>query len=487
MVALTHRNCRQRLLEESDVRLVELARGGSPEAFEAIVLRYRQPLLRHCRRILSGAEADDAVQDAFIAAYRTIGRATPDLRLGAWLFRLAHNAALGILRRTDAHAPLDEAVGASESADDAVIRQERLQEVLAALSELPETQRRVLVEREFGGCGHREIAARVGRSEGAVRQLLSRARSELRARVAALAPFIIRVLPRDASEHVAGGAVAAKAGAILGVGLAVGSGALIVSRPSASRSPSHRSAGRQAPQHASAWQPVAVASTIHHVAPGGRYELRSASNRTGIVLSLSGDGKSRGSAARRAHSRSHATIGYGSVRTGPTRSRAELGSRSSIPNGSSGPARNGTSAQGGGTPPGSGQGATGPLGSSGQPETGSASGQSGSAPGQLGAAPGQVGSASGQSGSAPGQSGSAPGQNGSAPGQSGSVLGQNGSAPGQSGPAPGQSGSAPGQSGSTPGQSGSARQLGSNTGQAASAPGAAGSADGRSASTNGSG
>src|SRR5213076_3025603 len=57
---------------QSDARLVDLTRAGNEQAFEAIVHRYRRPLLRHCGRILPPGRAEDAVQQTFLSAYSAI-------------------------------------------------------------------------------------------------------------------------------------------------------------------------------------------------------------------------------------------------------------------------------------------------------------------------------------------------------------------------------------------------------------------------------
>ncbi len=203
MAALTDRSQRGCCRTETDQRLVEFARRGDVAAFEAIVLRYQEPLLRHCRRMLTPAEAEDAVQEAFLAAYRSIDRTGPELRLGGWLFRIAHNAALGILRRRVSTAPLEALPLVTESADAAMERRQHLRDTLGAISNLPETERQALIERALAGRGHREIAMGLGRSEGAVRQLLHRARTRLRDCVATLVPLFVRFDPRSVGERVA--------------------------------------------------------------------------------------------------------------------------------------------------------------------------------------------------------------------------------------------------------------------------------------------
>src|SRR5438128_2790136 len=84
---------------QSDARLVDLSRAASKRAFEVIVSRYRGPLLRYCERLLPPGRAEDAVQQAFLNAYRAIGRDEADLKLRPWLYRVAHNASLNLLRQ----------------------------------------------------------------------------------------------------------------------------------------------------------------------------------------------------------------------------------------------------------------------------------------------------------------------------------------------------------------------------------------------------
>ena len=87
------------LRTQSDERLLELARSGSDAAFEAIVQRYRRQLVRYCARVLGDADAEEAVQEALIRAHGALTRGASVRKLGPWLHAVAHNAALGVLRR----------------------------------------------------------------------------------------------------------------------------------------------------------------------------------------------------------------------------------------------------------------------------------------------------------------------------------------------------------------------------------------------------
>ena len=86
------------LRTQSDDRLVALAREGHERAFEAIVERYRRPLLRAARRVLPEARAEDALQQALLSAWTALQRGDEVRDLRAWLYRIVHNSALNALR-----------------------------------------------------------------------------------------------------------------------------------------------------------------------------------------------------------------------------------------------------------------------------------------------------------------------------------------------------------------------------------------------------
>src|SRR5918999_616015 len=96
------------LRAQSDSRLVDMARAGNDRAFEAIVARYKGDLLRYCSRIVRDGRGEDAVQQVFVNAYRALHGETRPLSLRSWLFGIAHNVALNVLRqRGGDHETLD--------------------------------------------------------------------------------------------------------------------------------------------------------------------------------------------------------------------------------------------------------------------------------------------------------------------------------------------------------------------------------------------
>jgi RNA polymerase sigma factor (sigma-70 family) len=177
------------LRTQSDARLVDLVRAGHDRAFEAIVHRYRRPLLRHCRRLLPPGPAEDAVQQAFLHALEAIRADQRGLALEPWLHRIAQNVAIDTVRRIDSHwEELDERMDGVEPTHAAAERRASFRSVVAGLGALPERQRRALVLRELEGRSYEEIAENLGGSADAVRQLLNRARNAMRSGVTAIVP-----------------------------------------------------------------------------------------------------------------------------------------------------------------------------------------------------------------------------------------------------------------------------------------------------------
>lgn len=175
---------------QSDERLVDLVRAGNEAAFEAIVARHRRPLQRYCARFLSESRAEDAVQQSFLSAYNSLRSSSGDMNLRPWLYRISHNTSLNMLReRGTSYEQLSEEIDGVERPDQAAERSERLREVVSAVSSLPARQRDAILLREMEGRSYEEIAVELGVSGGAVRQLLSRARSTLRAGTSALTPY----------------------------------------------------------------------------------------------------------------------------------------------------------------------------------------------------------------------------------------------------------------------------------------------------------
>jgi RNA polymerase sigma factor (sigma-70 family) len=166
----------------SDDRLASRAAGGDVAAFEAIYERYHQDLYRFCLAMVgSPPDAQDALQNTMVKALRALPGETREIKLKPWLYRIARNEAIEIIRRRHDHAELkpDQPVPDGDFAETAEAR-DRLRRLLDDLGELPDRQRGVLVMRELGGLGFDQIGEAFETSGSAARQTLYEARLSLR-------------------------------------------------------------------------------------------------------------------------------------------------------------------------------------------------------------------------------------------------------------------------------------------------------------------
>ena len=180
------------LQHESDERLVALTRAGSERAFAEITRRYQRPLRAYCSRLVGPERAQDAVQQALLQAFLSLrDRAPREIALRPWLYRIAHNCAVDLLRMgTWEYEQLDLESDGVPQPPALFEQKEELRGLIAGMRQLPEAQRQALALRELEGRSYEEISARLGHTGSGVRQLIFRARSSLRKGAsAALIPF----------------------------------------------------------------------------------------------------------------------------------------------------------------------------------------------------------------------------------------------------------------------------------------------------------
>jgi RNA polymerase sigma factor (sigma-70 family) len=215
------------LRTQSDRRLTALAADGHDRAFEAIVERYRRPLQRYLRRLLSEALAEDVLQATFVRAWQAL-RAGTDVRdLRPWLYRIAHNQALNTLRAAGSALPAVAAELPAISLEAEIERREDLRAALHGIEALPDRQRAALVAIAVADRPHADVARELGMSDGALRQLLLRARTTLRAAATALTPYPLMSWLAGGQEATAARVAEAAVGAGgAGVALKVGVAAL---------------------------------------------------------------------------------------------------------------------------------------------------------------------------------------------------------------------------------------------------------------------
>lgn len=188
------------LAAQSDQRLVHLARAGNEAAFAAIVRRYRSELVAHARRVGSPERAEDIVQQSLLGAFLALQRGSEVRHLRGWLHQIVRHTAART--RLPLHDTLDDVSLEGAPLEDIVQLRTDASETLSQVGYLPRRQRDALVGIALQGRAQAEVAATMGLSEGAVRQLVHRARCTLRAAATALTPY---PLARALASSVRGG------------------------------------------------------------------------------------------------------------------------------------------------------------------------------------------------------------------------------------------------------------------------------------------
>jgi RNA polymerase sigma-70 factor (ECF subfamily) len=182
----------------SEQSLVSALRAGSNDAFETLVRLHMAQLLRVAMRFLKNEEdARDAVQDAFISAFRSIQKFEAGATLSTWLHRIVVNSALMRLRTKRRHPEEDiedllprfaadghqvtESTDWSLSAEEMIQQSETRDMVRRLIDQLPDSYRLVLLMRDIEEMSTEETAAALGITATAVKVRLHRARQALRA------------------------------------------------------------------------------------------------------------------------------------------------------------------------------------------------------------------------------------------------------------------------------------------------------------------
>ena len=151
-------------------------------AFGTLYERYHQPLYRYCRSLLhDDGDAQDALQSAFTLALVALREGRRDAPLRPWLFRIAHNEAISLVRRRRVgDQELSEALLPTvPSAADEAAERARLALLISDLTHLPDRQRGALLMRELSGLSHADIAVALGTSTAAAKQAIFEARQAL--------------------------------------------------------------------------------------------------------------------------------------------------------------------------------------------------------------------------------------------------------------------------------------------------------------------
>lgn len=167
-----------------DAELVRRVLGGDSAAFAGLVARYRDRLGRYAVRMLGNrADAEDALQETFVRAYRSLGRCTDAERFGAWVFGILVNRCrtLGAQRaRRQRIQVADETALLRAASRDDPVGQQALREVIAtALAQLAPLLREAFLLKFVEELSYEEMADLTGASVPALKMRVLRARTEL--------------------------------------------------------------------------------------------------------------------------------------------------------------------------------------------------------------------------------------------------------------------------------------------------------------------
>jgi RNA polymerase sigma factor (sigma-70 family) len=161
-----------------DEKLAAMVTAGRDEAFATLYQRHHQAIYRYCLSMLrQEADARDALQSSMLAALSSLRASPIDGDFKPWLFRIAHNQSISIIRGRAHESPTD-APPETPSSDDPETREE-LRILVSDLAALPERQRGAIVMRELSGLSYAQIAAALATSEAGGKQLVYEARTAM--------------------------------------------------------------------------------------------------------------------------------------------------------------------------------------------------------------------------------------------------------------------------------------------------------------------
>ena len=177
-------------VKSADLELVERIRGGDGSAFEALYRQHATRLYNLASR-MTGAkgEADDLLQDIFLLAYRKIASFRGESSLGTWLYRLAMNHCLDVLRNRQTRMgqqtdSLDEPEAMPVASPVPVLSAVSRIDLERAIAALPPACRAAFLLHDVEGFGHQEVGNMLGVSEGTSKSQVHKARMRIRAYLA---------------------------------------------------------------------------------------------------------------------------------------------------------------------------------------------------------------------------------------------------------------------------------------------------------------
>ena len=166
--------------------IVARARRGDADAFEQLVEAYRNQVFRLALRMCGNeADADEVAQETFLSAWKGLPNFRGESRFSTWLYQLTTHAAIDLLRREKRQAAAEDIDGITAADDGPSLQQqaeraETRREVRAALMQLPEEYRQVLLLRFMQELSYEEIGQALKLPAGTVKSRLNRAKAQLK-------------------------------------------------------------------------------------------------------------------------------------------------------------------------------------------------------------------------------------------------------------------------------------------------------------------
>ena len=165
---------------EDDAVLVRQSLAGETDAFGLLVSRYQHVMYTVALRMVGNSEdARDVTQDAFVKAYRQLATFDPNYRFFSWMYRIVINESLNTIRARRPQEPLDPTVTAAGNPFESALARERLDQIEAAMLQLPPDYRAVVVLRHFAEQSYAEISTALEIPEKTVKSRLYSARQLL--------------------------------------------------------------------------------------------------------------------------------------------------------------------------------------------------------------------------------------------------------------------------------------------------------------------
>lgn len=182
--------------ESSDAEIMLRAKAGDQSAFDYLVQKYRRPLVSFMYRMArNSAAAEDLAQEVFLRVYRSRASYEASAKFTTWLYRIATNLAVNHARDTRHERPevqvsLDEQhedtgttlelPDGNLTAEQAMVRRERMLAIRSKVEALPEQQRLAVIMHKYQQMDYKQIAEVLKKSESATKSLLFRAYETLR-------------------------------------------------------------------------------------------------------------------------------------------------------------------------------------------------------------------------------------------------------------------------------------------------------------------